>query len=62
MDPLSSICLFIYTCLICCADLFIVKVSLFGVEAPVDSFKVLAELWTCKEQVDFISEPSGTST
>lgn len=53
LDPLSGICLFIYTCLICCADLFIVKVSLFGAEAPGDSCKVLAELWTFKEQVDF---------
>lgn len=53
LDPLSSICLFIYTCLICRADLFIVKVSLFGAEAPGDSWEVLAELWTFMEQVDF---------
>lgn len=36
--------LYIYRYQICCAELLIVKVSLSGADAPVDSFKVLAEL------------------
>lgn len=54
--------LYIYTCQICCAELLIVKVSLSGADTPVDSFKVLAELWTFKEQVYLKSEPSVTCT
>lgn len=42
--------------------LLIVKVSLFGADAPVDSFKVQAEPWTFKEQAYLKSEPSVTCT